>query len=106
MSFFYMVGLALAGAVVALYTPGGLGIVVVIGIVFAVGVANYRRTQELHAGMEEIRRHLGLMEQEEEKRYDLDREVRRADTLGDEEREQIDRQTEAELEKRENGGRS
>lgn len=64
----YLIGLFLVGILIAALTPWGWGVFIVLGVIFAVTVANYRRTQELHAGMEEIRRHLGLMEKDEARR--------------------------------------
>ncbi|OWR29877.1 hypothetical protein CDO73_12395 [Saccharibacillus sp. O23] len=99
MNAIYLIGLALIGILIAAFTPWGLGLFIVLGVIFAVTIANYRRTRELHAGMEEIRRHLGLMEQDEARSYDLEREVRRADGLDEQERAQIDRLTEEELQR-------
>lgn len=98
MNAIYLIGLTLVGILIAVFTPWGLGLFIVLGAIFAVTIANYRRTRELHAGMEEIRRHLGLMDRDEARSYDLEREVRRVDGLDNEERARIDRRTEQELE--------
>lgn len=99
MNAIYLIGLALLGILIAVFTPWGWGLFIVLGVIFAVTIANYRRTRELHAGMEEIRRHLGLMDPNEARSYDLEREVRRADGLDEQERAKIDRRTEEELER-------
>ncbi|WP_172196571.1 hypothetical protein [Saccharibacillus qingshengii] len=97
MSLIYLIGLTLLGLLLMLFLPQYIGIYLVLAVIFAFSILNARRTRELHAGMEEIRRHLGLMGKAEAENYDLEREIDGANRLSDEEREAMDRRTEAQL---------
>ncbi|MDO3410517.1 hypothetical protein QWJ34_12165 [Saccharibacillus sp. CPCC 101409] len=97
MELLVLIGLLLLGALLVIFTPQFMGAVVLLVVIFAVSILNYRRTRELHAGMQEIRRHMGLMREREAEKYDLDRELNRVNALNDAEREAIDGKTEIQL---------
>lgn len=99
MNLIHLIGLTLLGLLIELFIPQFIGVFFVLAVIFAFSILNYRRTRELHAGMEQIRRHLGLMSESEAKNYDMEREIDRADHLGEAERKDIDRRTEADLER-------
>lgn len=102
MNLIHLLGLTVLGLLLMLFIPSYIGVYLVLAVLFAFSILNARRTRELHAGVEQIRRHLGLMGEREAQDYDIEREVDAANRLSDAERAAVDRRTEAELQKETN----
>lgn len=93
----YFVIFLLIGLVLCYLLP--FGPVVAGGIIFALVVDQYRQTMHMREDIRDIKNHLGLMNKNEAKEYELDKEYTQVDQLSSEEMNIINRRIEVELEK-------
>ncbi|MBY0116203.1 hypothetical protein [Paenibacillus xylanexedens] len=93
----YFVIFLLIGLVLCFLIP--FGPIVAGGIIFALVVDQYRQTMHMREDIRDIKNHLGLMNNNEAKEYELDKEYTQVDQLSSEEMNMINRRIEAALEK-------
>ncbi|WP_339297177.1 hypothetical protein MKY92_18100 [Paenibacillus sp. FSL R5-0623] len=93
----YFVLFLLIGLVLCYLIP--FGPILAGGIVFALVIDHYRQTMHMREDIRDIKNHLGLLNNNEAKEYELDKEYTQVDQLSSEEMNMINRRIEAELEK-------
>lgn len=74
-------------------------ILLLIFSIFVLVILQYQKSRKIHQELQEIRRHLGLMNSNEQENFDLEHEISRLDKLDEAELEKINEQIEEELEK-------
>lgn len=74
-------------------------ILLLISSIFVLVILQYQKSRKIHQELQEIRRHLGLMNSNEQENFDLEHEISRLDKLDEAELEKINEQIEKELEK-------
>lgn|GEM_PF-6010512 len=74
------------------------GVFILVGIVFTITILNYHKTSEIHSGMNDIRKHLGLLKAHEIEEYEIEEQLEQVDTLDSDELDEINKEIEKELE--------